>query len=263
VNLNWLCRNLANGWRSSDAVADFVKLIYWRYVDKLPIELQSDVIEIGFRYPPPIREFRALVRSNAGSDAFVFGEVFDHRYYELDLPFRPQTILDLGANAGFATLYFSRRFPAARLACVEPVPENVALLEGNLRLNNIEADVFPVAVGVVDGRTRMLRQAKDYAHRVVNGNDSCSPEHVFEVPSMSIPSLLRKLGWTRIGLLKVDIEGYEAELFGADCAWLHHVDAMCVEWHNEHGLGTLSDLALRFGFRAPRLLPGIWLLTRD
>jgi FkbM family methyltransferase len=227
--------------------------------------IRFDRLEISLSYPKPVGDITVLVRTNEGSDAFIFGEVFDHQYYGLgaELPHLPETILDLGANVGFATLYFSRTFPGARLACVEPVPDNFNLLTYNLRLNDVKAVALQVAVGATDGTARMLLHTMAYAHQVIPSAD-CPAGEAIEVRSMSVPSILRELGWSRVGLLKVDIEGHEIELFKSDCSWLNRVDAMCIEWHTDLASAKveLADLAERFGFDAPRLLPGIWLLTR-
>ena len=65
-----------------------------------------------------------------------------------------------------------------------------------------------------------------------------------------------------IGLLKVDIEGYEEVLFAGDCPWLLAVDALCIECHGGFGEEDLCRIAQRYGFLEPRRLPGIWYLGR-
>jgi hypothetical protein len=77
-----------------------------------------------------------------------------------------------------------------------------------------------------------------------------------------VPTICRQLGWSRIGLLKVDIEGHEKVLFAEGCEWLARVDVICIEWHDEFGEIELGKLADRFGFSRPQLLPGIWFMTR-
>ena len=45
-------------------------------------------------------------------------------------------------------------------------------------------------------------------------------------------SLMLRFGLDRVGLLKLDIEGAEADLFEGDYRdWLHSVDAIAVEIH--------------------------------
>ena len=60
-----------------------------------------------------------------------FGSVFGGAY-DLELPTQPRLILDLGANVGYASVYFALRHPTARVIAVEPEPSNVAVLRRNV-----------------------------------------------------------------------------------------------------------------------------------
>ena len=202
-----------------------------------------------------------LLRGNLGSDAFIHGEVFSHEYYRLPLAAPPATILDLGSNTGLTAVYFGRVYPNAQLACVEPVPENLRVLSRNLELNAIRATVISAAIDANDGKVTMTLHKMDYGHRVATGNEPTSSASI-EVPALSIPTLLERLGWARIGLLKVDIEGHERTLLSTACDWLSRVDALCIECHEGFGEVDLVQIATRYGFAQPRQLPGIWFLRR-
>ena len=235
--------------------------LVWIYAAKLPRRWRSSEFELGFCYRNPLGRLRFRVRANRGSDAFIFGEVFEHEYYRLSLPRQPATILDLGANAGFTTVYFARAYPDARLACVEPMPNNLRVLKRNLELNRVDARVFPAAVHARDGRLKMELGAMDFGARVL-GEGCASSSAALEVDALSVQTIIRRLGWDRVGLLKIDIEGHEAVLFSGACEWLDRVDAMCIECHDGFGEEDLRGLARQFEFAAVRRLPGIWLVTR-
>ncbi len=214
---------------------------------------------ILFRYPPPVGTMRVILRSNAGSDNFVFGEVFDHGYYDFDLPTLPKTILDLGANAGYSAIFFSRKYPQASIACVEPMPQNVAVLRQNLLLNDIQARVFAAAIAVEDGPIQMETNVRDYGHKVaINGLEISGA--LVSCEGISVPSLMKQMGWERIGLLKMDIEGYERLLLTEKCEWLKWVDSICVEIHEGYDEADLKEMAATHGFDQPRCLRGIWLV---
>jgi FkbM family methyltransferase len=174
------------------------------------------------------------------------------------------TILDLGSNAGFTVLYFARVYPQARIACIEPIADNLALLRENLAANHVSAEVFAAAVAVDEGRLTMTTDAHDYGHKV--SGIAYGPQvagQTVDVEALSIPTLMKRLGWDRIGLLKIDIEGYEGVLLKEKCDWLSGVDAMCIECHEGYGEKDLRALAETYGFQPPRLLPGTWLLVRN
>jgi FkbM family methyltransferase len=261
VNPFWFARNVALSWQNRASLRDFIRRLLWIYCTKLNAGLLGSEWIIGFRYPQPVGHIRLLVRANAGADAFIHGEVFGHEYYRLPLATPPATILDLGANIGLTAVYFSRLYPDAQLACVEPIPPNLRLLKKNLELNAVRATVIAAAIDVEDGRALMELDPRDYAHRICAGTGPGSTP-TLEVAAISVPTVRQRLGWSRIGLLKVDIEGHEIALFSDHCDWLELVDVVCIECHGEFGVEELKFLAHRFGFLPPRIAGGIWLLTR-
>jgi FkbM family methyltransferase len=261
VDLLWLCANVRTAWRYRASVADFGRSLCWTYAHRLPAALQRERT-IGFRLPEPVGGIRLLLRANAGSDRFIYSEVFEHQCYRVPVARRPATILDVGANIGLSAIYLARCFPGAHLACVEPAPENLRLLARNLELNGVEADVIPAAVDVKEGKVWLERSRLDYGHKIAVAATRPS-QTFFEANAMSIQSILRRLDWSRIGLLKMDIEGHEKILLCRNSDWLHLVDALCLEYHGEFAVSELTRVADAFGFLPPCRLPGgIWLLAR-
>jgi FkbM family methyltransferase len=236
----------------------------WLYSNKTHHNSTPRRCQISFRYPQPINDIVVVVRDNYGSDAFIVSEVFDHRYYDFPLPFIPATVLDLGANAGFTSLFFARKYPLAEIACVEPIENNVAVLRENFELNNVKAMIFPVAVAVEDGFITMEMAEKDYGHKVADISYGANISgQTIDVEALSVPTMINRLGWERINLLKIDIEGYEGVLLSKNCDWLTKVDAICIECHEGYGERDLRAVAERYGFATPQLLPGTWLLVRS
>jgi FkbM family methyltransferase len=261
MDLQSLTANTKIAWKRRASIINFFRRLTWVYGDHLPPALAQREWTIAFRYPKPIGNVRFLLRNNAGADAFIHSEVFEHQYYRLPLPSRPATILDLGANIGLSAVYFARLFPDAALTCVEPAPDNLRLLRRNLALNGVRATVIAAAVDTRDRPVMLELQGRDYGHKIVDAcEDAGRP--TLQVKGVSVPTILQHLSWDRIGLLKVDIEGHEAGLFAGDCGWLERVDAMCIEWHVECGAARLVALADRFGFDAPQQLLGIWFMSR-
>jgi FkbM family methyltransferase len=257
----WLMRNIRTAWRRRAGATDFFGDLKWVYGRKLGLEGRE--FTIAFRYPAPIGKIRLRLRANRGADAFIQGEVFEHEYYRLPLATDPATILDLGANIGLTAIYFGRHFPQATIACVEPFSGNLRLLDQNLEMNRIRARVFPAAIDVEDGSVVMALDRNDYGHRISSA-EAVAGEEKLAVAAISVPTLMAKMGWDRIGLLKADIEGHEKILFSRQCDWLGQVDAMCIEWHDEEAEARrqLTSLAQRFGFGPPQLLAGVWFMSR-
>ncbi len=262
MDFDWFVRNISTSWRYRGSLGDACRRFLFVYSSKLPRFIRPEEWLIGFRYPEPVGVVRLFLRSNGGSDAFIHSEVFEHNYYDLSLRYAPKTVLDLGANIGLTTIYFRFCFPDAALACVEPMPGNLWLLRKNLQLNNVDATVFPGAADAEDGRVLMRVDSMDYGHRVLKSGDGCE-DKLLEVPAFSIPTLLDVLGWDRIDLLKIDIEGHEKILLSKNADWINLVGSICIECHDGYNEADLRRLSERFGFLPPEPLPGIWLLRRQ
>jgi FkbM family methyltransferase len=137
-------------------------------------------------------------------------------------------IYDLGAHVGMAALWFHSLLPRAEVVCVEPLRENLAYLEENLRRNRVPSRVVPAAVSDHDGEMTL------HACGAMTGLSGVAPlRHVagtgwaglvFEprvVPCVDAGVLVRGLGYG----LKVDIEGSEHALAArprvfTDAAWV-------------------------------------------
>ncbi len=151
------------------------------------------------------------------SDIETFEEVFLMRQYDLPFAgFEPRHILDLGANIGYASVYFAARWPQAHILAVEPVTGNLDLLDRNTRPWN---------------RITCL-QAAVWSHRswvqVANPNDEPNAYRMSEsrdsskenIPAYTIAQLIERQGCKHLDLLKMDVEGAEAEIFRNGAAWL-------------------------------------------
>jgi len=98
-------------------------------------------IHHGLTDCPPLH---LVMRQGNEADYLIAGEWVRGSY---DLPpFKPDLIVDGGANIGSFAIYAHRHFPEARLLCYEPDPSNYQVLEKNLKLNQIPADVHPVGL---------------------------------------------------------------------------------------------------------------------
>lgn len=173
-------------------------------------------------------------RFNRG-DLQSLREVFLEEVYACDLPFAPRTILDLGANIGLASIWFSGRFglcppPELSLLAVEPVPENAAVVEMNFRDNHIFGEVVRAAAGQSSGEAWFEAPAESNLGRL---SSKAAPDPGLRVPVVGIRELLHRFPGGLVDLVKMDIEGGEEDLLGHDTDWLDGVKALIVEWHDD------------------------------
>ena len=136
-------------------------------------------------------------------------------------------ILDCGANIGLASLYFKRRYPAAKITAFEADPAIAAMLADNLRANAAcDVDVEAAAVWTSDGDVMFQSEGADSgALASLAGDLEGRPMQIRAV------RLARWLGAERVDLLKLDIEGAEAAVL-EDCReHLGNVEALLLEIH--------------------------------
>ncbi len=138
MNPIWLIKNILHGRKicaSWGDAAAYVRLLYRRHyaADALPSAIR-------FRDPEAIGDVDLVLRYSG--DNFIRSEVFDHRYYDVDLGFGPERILDLGGHIGLSSIFFERKFPTAETVCVEPEPGNAEIFETQFRIEQDQGS-FP------------------------------------------------------------------------------------------------------------------------
>jgi FkbM family methyltransferase len=165
------------------------------------------------------------VRSGT-SDVEAFDQVFVQRAYAPPVPIRPHLIIDGGANAGYASVYFAATFPAAHVVAVEPERSNVTLLERNTApYGNVT--VVEAAIWDAPGEVRIANpEAAKFEFRVDSNGEGAA------VRSLTIPQLLADADADEIDILKLDIEGAEQRVFADASEWLGRVKLAFVEVHD-------------------------------
>ena len=172
------------------------------------------------------------------TDRFVWREIFDLGEYDsVDLD-NAAWILDIGGNVGYASLWFARRYPDARIVVVEPDLGNYELLVANVahepRIHPIRAAIAPAGAP----RQRVVTGALGFGGatlETVPVDDAVTTELQDEdatiVDSIDVASILDRFGIERLDLLKIDVEGAEKAVFEHSAPWIDRVDAIVAEIH--------------------------------
>jgi len=144
------------------------------------------------------------------------------------------TIVDCGANIGATAFLLLNTFPDARVVAIEPDAGNYGVLRENLRQFGDRAIALNAAVWSRDTTLRLVRgeflDGREWTYQAKEHPDAS----LEAVPAKSVRTLLEELGAESIDLLKVDIEGGEANLFSSDSeSWLPRVRNISIELHGE------------------------------
>ncbi|MBR4252201.1 MAG: FkbM family methyltransferase [Kiritimatiellae bacterium] len=115
-------------------------------------------------------------------------------------------ILDVGADVGYYSMLFrSKCGPRGAVAVFEPDPEAIPFLEKNIALNGFEnIRVFRMALSDHRGTGMMKPAGKGqlYPDRIGDGGNATVEMAPFD-------ELWPELGWDRLDLVKIDVEGAE------------------------------------------------------
>lgn len=135
-------------------------------------------------------------------------------------------IIDCGGNIGIASRYFSENYPKSKIICIEPDSTNVAQAKENNSSPNI---VFmESAIGSERNRGTIvdpglgniayrMSLAKDGATEIVAINDLLAQYSADEYTPF---------------MIKIDIEGFESELFSKNIEWIEKFPLMIIELHD-------------------------------
>ena len=168
------------------------------------------------------------------SDLEVFQQIFVSREYRCldDVEINDGLIIDCGANAGYASAYFLSRYPACDLIAVEPDAANFAILKANVSPFGGRCRALHTALWSHPTSLSMSEQTagegKEWARQVREAGPG--DQGTFE--ALDIGTLLAGSKHSRIAILKIDIEGAEAEVFARNFShWLDKVDNLVIELH--------------------------------
>jgi FkbM family methyltransferase len=222
-------------------------------LEQLLLNVQ-DAFQLGFFFPmrhlaaafgardyhANVRGAGALVIRSHTSDASVVRQVFAakdydmHRFAHFDAvervyntileSGRTPLIIDAGANIGASTVWFARQYPKAQVVAVEPEPANAAICRENIReLPN--ARLVEAAIGGAPGHVALSNSAESWAFQTKR-------EETGGVDVVTISDLLAAAPNSQAFIIKIDIEGFEADVFSANLGWLDQAEVVIVEPHD-------------------------------
>jgi FkbM family methyltransferase len=190
------------------------------------------------------------------SDCAMLREVFRGR--SLDIDIRPKiaariwrrykailelgktpVIVDAGANIGAASLWFLQRFPQAAVVAVEPEPTNLRVLHKNAAGRD-RLSVIPAAIGSKAGFAS-LKYGQQACATETTRSDSGVPIVTMETAFGSVPN-------GQPFIAKIDIEGFEKDLFADNIGWVNDVYAVFIEPHDWYFPGQKTSWGFQHAF---------------
>lgn len=135
-------------------------------------------------------------------------------------------ILDCGGNIGLASRFFADTYPAAKVVCIEPEPGNVE--QARINTEGKPVVFYEAAVGSREASGSIIdTQLGNNAFRVEAGEGG-------GLDILSINKLVVDNATPGVVpfIIKIDIEGFERELFSENLEWIDRFPVLVIELHD-------------------------------
>lgn len=177
-------------------------------------------------------------------DAHVIFEIFINRDYYLKLD-KVQTIFDVGAHVGIASIFLSINYPSALIYAFEPNKKSYQRLKKNLNYNKIEnVKVFNWAIAgkVAPKRTLYINPRSGMSTMFERGDKGISVEKQALI-TKTLLGFMKARKIKSVDLIKMDCEGGEYEiLLGLNSSAYRQIKAFVIEYHDSFTKRTHQDL---------------------
>lgn len=179
------------------------------------------------------KKITLTVRDDA--DQSVIAEIFKLREYrraEEKIRSATSAIIDVGAHAGFFSLYTRALNSTVPIFALEPEPNNLIGLQKNISQNEAAGiTVVPKALTSATGRVDLIITNDNHNHYVARPFKDDGKK--IRVASTSLADLCTNHAIEKINLLKMDIEGGEYLVFDTlQAADFAKIEAVILEYHN-------------------------------
>jgi FkbM family methyltransferase len=146
-------------------------------------------------------------------------------------------ILDCGANIGFSSLSYKRKYPKAKIIAFEPDPTFLPVLKRNLSHNGaVDVEIVDAAVWTENATSYWYIEGVDGSHL---GDDSLDPSKRTTVKTIDLREYLNRT----VDLLKLDIEGAEYRVIDHVKRYLGNVKSLSIECHvTQNSIGDFGKM---------------------
>ena len=138
-----------------------------------------------------------LVRPGTPDIATVINNIVREEYGQFPLKEKPRSMIDAGAYIGDSSAYFLSKYTDLEIVALEPDGDNHEMAQKNLAAYGSRVVLLNKALSSSSG-TLLVSGTHDGAFISSTGK---------AVEATTVPDLMTLMGWQRLGILKMDIEG--------------------------------------------------------
>jgi FkbM family methyltransferase len=201
----------------------------------------------------------------------IFKEIYMEDTYDINfikgkVKTKNPTIVDIGANVGYAATFFLSQFPTAEVISFEPLASNFELLTKNKLLNNNSNWLLsPMAVAKEMGEVSIFYQKSKPLTPIASFWKTFERDNTdsIRVSTISLNDIFDKFKIQNIDLLKIDCEGAEYEiLYNTTQETLQKILCIAMETHkgeqHDENQESLINFLKKSGFEVSNKNVMLW-----
>ena len=134
-------------------------------------------------------------------------------------------IVDAGANIGVSSIWFAREYEDARIVAIEPDQGSLAVLRKNVGAFK-NCIVLDAALGGERGFATLTNSEENLAWTVQ------TERSISGIPIVTVQDAFEASGGDEPFIVKIDIEGFERDVFASNVGWLESTYVVILEPHD-------------------------------
>jgi FkbM family methyltransferase len=190
----------------------FIARIIYKILSLLGFKKERIILRNGIKYHVDLSEGIEL-------SLFLFGSFQKYLWKNLKINRNDKiTIFDIGANVGSISLPFAKLFPNSKVYSFEPTDYAYSKLIKNIELNpDLKSRIVPIQA-FVSKESGISEREEAYSSWKIDGSKVDHPIHGGTLQKatkqqVSIDQFLEKEKITNLKLIKIDVDGFEYEVF--------------------------------------------------
>jgi FkbM family methyltransferase len=207
--------------------------------------LFKDYLLSSRRDPVKLQFILGILRNEIVDDMFSYPSIVNNGYLHIeraisilkDRKVPVEWIVDVGAAGGETCILFSKAFPSAKIIGFEPIRETFNRLTGNVA-NYPNIQIHHHALGNKKGAEFINVMSRITASSIFESaqNSSLNGNHFFDQVEQErieidlLDNVLTQRG--EIGLIKMDVQGYELEVLKGGAQTLRRTHFVLLEMQN-------------------------------
>jgi len=173
------------------------------------------------------------------------------------------TVIDIGANVGYYTLYLSKFLKTGKIISIEADPETCSVLKKNCELNNMKnVIIHNFAISNKSGQITFYKSETHSGENSIYSSGIKNKKSSISIPASTLDKML-KSNYPKIDFIKIDVEGAEFDVLKGGEDTLKITKKILIELHedilkkNKQDSKMIISLLEENGFKI-KLFPEFW-----